>query len=382
MITTREQLKEAVREILELGSVALDTEFFWERTFYPRLGVVQLGLPDGRCRLVDAPAVGGFEPGGLEPLGRLLASRRVTKILHDAPQDLYILHRATGALPRKIFDTRCAAGFAGLLSTISLGNMLEELFGIRLPKTETRADWLKRPLSRRQVAYAEDDVKHLHAARDELLRRAGARGTARWVGEELAGLDEPELYQEKEPRQHYLRMKGTGRLTGRELAVLRELAAWREETARERDLPRGRVLADKALIHLARTQPRTNRSLTGRGRIGERTARRVGKALLAAVQVGLAVEPDQCPPAAPGHRARGAPGAMVDRAVELVRAAAERQGVDPALVAARAEIRALVTAGAGARPEDYRLLRGWRKKLVGKELVGLLASETQAEKSR
>jgi ribonuclease D len=198
----------------------------------------------------------------------------------------------------------------------------------------------------------------------------------------MAGLDDPGLYTEKDPRLHYQRMKGTGRMSSRELAVLRELAAWREETARERDLPRGRVLADKALVHLARTQPRTMRGLTGRGRIGDRTARRHGRALLAAVQTGQAVEPDQCPPAARLQRNHGAPSALVDRALELIRGAAERQGVDTALVAARAEVRALVSAGAGAPTEEHRLLRGWRGKLVGRDLRRLLAGGEQATKSR
>ncbi|MCP4385615.1 MAG: ribonuclease D, partial [Hyphomicrobiales bacterium] len=224
--------------------------------------------------------MGGFEPGGLEPLGRLLSSRRVVKILHDAPQDLAILRRATGAFPRNIFDTRCAAGFAGLVSTISLGNLLDQLLDIQLTKSETRADWLRRPLTRRQVAYAEDDVRHLHRARVELEQRAVKSGVDRWLRQELTGLDDPALYEDRDPQLQFTRIKGTGRLSSRELAVLRELAAWREGAARQRDLPRGRVLADKALIHLAVVQPQSLRSLRGRGRVGDRTARRSGEAIL------------------------------------------------------------------------------------------------------
>ncbi len=372
MIDTKAALEDVVDLILEKGSVALDTEFFWERTFYPRLGVVQLGLPDGSCRLVDAPAIGGFEPGGLQPLGRLLGSRKVLKILHDAPQDLMILSRAAGTLPRNIFDTRYAAGFAGLSATTSLGNLLADLFDIHLPKTETRADWLHRPLTDRQVAYAEDDVRHLHAARDELLRRASARGTAVWLGEELASLDDPAAYQDRDPSQQFIRVKGTGRLSSRELAVLRELAAYREETARRRDRPRGRVLADKTLIHLARVQPRTMQALIGSGRVSDRTARRSGTAILQAVETGLALDQRDCPPRTANHRITGISGPLVDQALEIMRKAADRQGIDPALVAPRAEVKALLSAGSGARPGDHRLLQGWRLKLVGRDLVELL----------
>jgi ribonuclease D len=371
MISTGAELKELVSRILQMGSVGLDTEFFWERTFYPRLGVVQLGLPDGSCQLVDAPAIGGFEPGGLQPLGRLLASRRVVKILHDAPQDLAILRRASGSSPRNIFDTRYAAGFAGLDSTTSLGNLLDELFDIRLPKTETRADWLKRPLTSKQVSYAEDDVRHLHAARDELVRRAEERGVADWLREELKSFDDPEAYEDRDPRQQFRRVKGFGRLASREQAVLRELAAWREETARLRDRPRGRVLADKTLVHLARLQPRTIRSLTGGGKVSDRTAQRSGAAILQAVEAGLALDSGDCPPRSPNRRNSSVPGPLVEEGLKMMRSAAEQWGIDQALVATRAEVKALLTAGAAARPEDHRLLRGWREKFVGRELADL-----------
>jgi len=370
MIDTTEGLERLVEHILRLGSVALDTEFFWERTFYPRLGVVQLGLPDGRCELVDAPAIGGFEPGGLGPLARLLDAAGVVKILHDAPQDLVILRRAAGAAaPRTIFDTRCAAGFAGLPATISLSNLLNELLGVELPKTETRADWLKRPLSEKQVRYAEDDVRYLHQARDELERRAAANGVDGWLREELTALDDPGLYGERDPRVQYTRLKGTGRLRPRELAVLRELAAWREKTARRRDIPRGRVLADKTLVHLARVQPQSLKSLTSRGRVTLRTADRSGRAILQAVAAGMAVAQDQCPPASLRRRDAGVPGDLVDWGMTLVRDRAAARGIDPSLVAGRADVRNLLVAGSSAADGEHRLLRGWRAELAGRELL-------------
>lgn len=372
MINTRAALEEVVSRILDEGSVALDTEFFWERTFYPRLGLVQLGLADGSCRLVDAPAIGGFVPGGLKPLGRLLSSRRVVKILHDAPQDLAILCRASGVIPRTIFDTRCAAGFAGLDSTTSLGNLLRDLFDIRLPKSETRADWLRRPLSRRQLTYAEDDVKHLHAARDELVRRATERGVARWMDEELAARDDPAGYEDRDPRLQFRRIKGIGRLASRELAVLRELAAWREKTARHRDVPRGRVLADKTLVRLARIQPCTPGVLTGRGGVSDRTARRSGAEILQAVEAGLAVKPDDYPPQKVNRRSNSVPGPLMDEALEMLGKAAELRGIDPVLAGSRAEIRALLAVGTRAGAEDHRLLRGWRLEFVGQDLRELL----------
>ena len=243
MIDSEQGLAERLGEARRLGHTAIDVEMVWERTFYPALGVIQLGFSRDACHLVDAVAL----EGRFEPLAELLSGPAV-KILHDALQDLTVLRMATGASPRSIFDTRIAAGFAGLAHTISLRDLLRELFGVELEKTETRTDWLRRPLSPTQTGYAEDDVRYLVEAREELLRRARAAGVEDWLQEEMAGLDDPALYEERDPREAFRRVKGYGKLDRRQLAVLRELAAWREEAARDLDRPRGQVASDKLLL--------------------------------------------------------------------------------------------------------------------------------------
>ncbi|MEW6750042.1 MAG: HRDC domain-containing protein, partial [Candidatus Latescibacterota bacterium] len=252
MIDTPEALRTLVAQIRRCPSVALDTEFVWESTYYPRLGLVQLGLDDGTCHLVDAVAL-----PDLAPLAEIIAAADLPKILHDAPQDLTILRRATGASPRNVFDTRCAAGLAGLSSTSSLLQLASTVLGVELDKTASRTNWLQRPLSPAQARYAVEDVRCLPPLRDALLARIRRLGRESWLREELLALDDPRLYEERDPREQYQRIKGAGRATPRELAVLRELAAWREEEARRSDRPRGRILSDDVLLHLARRKPRT-----------------------------------------------------------------------------------------------------------------------------
>ena len=363
MIDSEQGLAERLDEARRLGCAAIDVEMVWERTFYPALGIVQLGFSREECHLVDAVAL----EGRLAPLGELLAGSTV-KVLHDALQDLTVLRMATGASPRSIFDTRIAAGFAGLAHTISLRDLLRELFGVELEKTETRTDWLRRPLSPTQTGYAEDDVRYLVEAREELLRRARDSGVEDWLREEMAGLEDPDLYEERDPREAFRRVKGYGKLQGRERAVLREVAAWREAAARELDRPRGQVASDKLLLLLSHRQPSEMEDLRQVRGLRRHLATR-GEAILGAVRAGLDLEPGAWPDGPPRIR-HGRDVEMRSRAAsERVKERAWARGIDPGLVATRGEVRSLVREGPEKEAGRNRLAGGWRWTLAGGEVA-------------
>lgn len=362
MIDTPEALARLAGRLEQAERIALDTEFVWDRTYYPKLGVVQVGLDDGECYLIDAVAL-----PDLAALAPAVAAPERVKILHDAPQDLTIVRRVTGAFPRNVFDTRCAAGLAGLSSTTSLGDLVAQAIGVSLPKTESRTNWLQRPLAPEQVEYAVDDVRYLGPVRAELLSRVAALGRTDWLLEELGGLDDPELYVERDPQQQYLRVRGAGRASPRELAILRELAAWREEEARRCDRPRERVLPDASLVRLARSRPRALEQLRGT----QGLARRYVEPILEAVARGLAVPDRECP----RHRRtrdEARAEALLEQAMSLVRHRSQTAGIDAPFVATRAEVRGLMADGPAALPEQHRLLRGWRCRIVGEELLALM----------
>ena len=363
MIDSEQALSERLDEARRLGRTAIDVEMVWERTFYPALGIIQLGFSRRECHLVDAVAL----EGRLAPLAELLSGPTV-KILHDALQDLTVLRMATGASPRSIFDTRIAAGFAGLAHTISLRDLLRELFGVELEKTETRTDWLRRPLSPTQTGYAEDDVRYLVDAREELLRRARDSGVEGWLEEEMAGLDDPDLYEERDPREAFRRVKGYGKLQGRELAVLREMAAWREAAARELDRPRGQVASDKLLLLLAHRQPSEMEDLR-QIRSLRRHLRSRGEALLQAARAGLQLEPGDWPSGPPRIRHTQAMEMRSRAASRRVKERASERGIDPGLVATRGEVRSLVREGPEKEAGRSRLAGGWRWTLVGEEVA-------------
>lgn len=352
--------------------VALDTEFVWERTYYPRLGLVQLGLSREETFLIDAVAL------DLHPLGDLLADPTVVKILHDAQQDLTILHRAAGSTdegaPQAIFDTRVAAGFVGLTATTSLQALIEETVGVHLPKGESRSDWLRRPLSDAQLEYARDDVRYLPEAFDALWERIRARGREAWVAEEMAQYDDVSLYAEDDPWERYHSVKGRGKrgFSPRDYAVLRELTAWREEEARYRDKPRRHIVPDEVLVSLAQRKPEDAGALRSVRGLSDNASRNYGEALVEAVQRGLAVPKSERPQPPRGHRTDDAEQARLDLALALVKGQSLGHDVDPALVANRASVERLVAAGPEAVPAHHPILRGWRRTLVGEALLDLL----------
>lgn len=374
MIVDESALREEVEAAKAAGRVAIDTEMVWERTFYPDLGVVQMGLNREHCVLVDTVALAG----DMDCLGQLLSDPQTQKILHDATQDLSILKRATGTGPCNIFDTRVAAGFSGLASTISLRDLLVELFDIELDKTETRTDWLQRPLSETQTGYAEDDVRYLVDACEQLQRRAEAAGHLSWLEEEMATLNRPEIYDERDPRLEYRRVKGFGKLRGRELAVLRQLTMWREDAAREHNRPRGRIASDKLLLFLAQRQPTATEDLSEIRSFRRRELDLYGAAILEAVDVGQALPEDEWPPGPPRERHDRAFEERVKEAMGHLREHSEVSGIDPALVATRSEVKELLRNGMGEDAEQIegnRLTHGWRWQLIGEDLLARFAGD-------
>ncbi|MFP4167097.1 MAG: ribonuclease D [Opitutales bacterium] len=371
MITTTKDLADAVKRARAGEAVGIDTEFVWERTYYPTLGVVQIGYPDGHCELVDAAAIADWSP-----FAALMEDPDTVKILHDAVQDLVILRRTCGALPKRIFDTQRAAGFIGLASTISLQELLKTLLKVRLTKSETRSDWLARPLTEEQIHYAEEDVRYATRLRDKILGRAEELGRRAWIEEEMESYEAEELYLESEPDMEMPRVRGSGTMTRGQRGIMRALGAWRERMARKRNLPRQFILSDAALVTLSKSPPPTFEALRPMKGMSERVLQRHRKPIWDAIKRGrendlpdLPIPNANMPSPDEGHEAR------VDLALAFVKGTSLKAEVDPALVANRAEITALVLEAGQAGPERHRLLRGWRGALCGAALLALLRGE-------
>ena len=355
IIRTTPALDDVCERARAAGVVALDTEFVWARTYRPRLGLVQIGTPNA-CWALDCLQ-------GLSPtmLGGLVADSSVTKILHDAHQDLELLWHYTGAKPQNVFDTQCAAGFAGLSSKIGLQKLLQEVLGVGLAKTETRTDWTHRPLTDAQVRYALDDVRYLDELRRALLARADELGTRAWLEEELERHDDPGWYADPDPQESWRRIK-TGRLhfEPRHYAILRAVAAVRETTAQEWNLPRNWLGDDQSLTDMALK----GRAGFFRHRLpgGQRDA--IAARYAAAIKEASVLPPEAWPADPRPHYIREVTEAA-DKAVDWLRTRAEEIHVDAALIANRATVTAFIDA-----PDDTEnpLAAGWRHEAIGLEM--------------
>jgi ribonuclease D len=227
------------------ADIALDTEFVFERTYRPRLGIIQIAVA-GDIALID-----GVRLRDLSALGPLLADPGRRKLLHSGSGDIPILRRAGGAALHGLLDTQIAAAFAGLGPSLSYAALVKALLGIELAKHETRTDWTRRPLSPDQLRYAAEDVEHLPAVAAALEEQLRTLGRLEWVLEDSATLaandgDTPD------PAAAWRRVKGLDRLNTASRAVARSLAAWREREADRADLARPFLLRDETLVALAK----------------------------------------------------------------------------------------------------------------------------------
>lgn len=351
IITTTEDLQALMERAHKTDAVALDTEFVWERTYYPELGLIQLALSNEECFLIDPLTI-----DDLSPLGKLLADPAVVKIFHDAPQDLAILRTATKHDPQNIFDTRLAAGFSGLTSTLSLAALIELLLDIKLEKTQTRTNWLKRPLDNKQTEYALDDVRYLRAVRVLLLARILPQ-TQKWLDEELLSLNDPENDPGVTDEQRYTKVKGAGSLDRKSLAVLQDLAVWREQEARKKNRPRGHIVKDTVLTSIARDFLDTHDAIVACGEISAKTVKKYGDVFIQIVTAGKNRMEADCPSTMRETKLSQKEKSELSSLQSFITLKSDVAGVDPALLGNKRELKKLIQNS----PEPSRQDKGWRK---------------------
>jgi ribonuclease D len=269
-----------------------------------------------------------------------------------------------------VFDTQIAAGFTGASAQAGYGNLLGSMLGLRVGKTASYTRWDARPLTSEQLGYAAEDVAHLLQLADEIQGRLRDRGRLEWAREECRRLES--ATDERDPNTVWERLPRVGQLDPRARAVARELAAWRERTASEQDRPVGSILADPALVELAKRRPGSLPGLEQIRGIHPPTIKRRGEAILDAIAAGLRAPPIPRDEARARSEAGDAP--LIALGEALLRARALEAGLAYELIASRAELELIVGAARRGEPEpDVRTRSGWRRELVGDDLRDLLA---------
>ncbi len=373
-LATAREISEAADAAGASGRLGIDTEFMSEGRYRALLCLVQVAVdnPDpSRAPLIFLiDSLSGVE---VQPLARLLGDPSIQVVLHAGRQDVAILRRAWRTELNNIFDTQIAAGFSGGSAQAGYGNLLGSILGRRVGKTASYTRWDARPLTSEQLGYASEDVAHLLQLADEIQRRLAESGRLEWALEECRRLES--ATDERDPNTAWERLPRVGQLDPQARAVARELAAWRERTASELDRPVGSILADPALVELAKRHPTTVAGLEQIRGLHPPTVKRRGQAILDAIARGVAAPPIPRDEARARSESGDAP--LIALAEALLRARALDAGLAYELIASRAELELIVGAARRSEPEpDLRTLSGWRRELVGDDLRDLLAGKS------
>jgi ribonuclease D len=343
--------------------VGLDTEFVRERTWWPKLALVQVALEGGDILLVDALA-----PGMNEALAPMLADPAVLKVMHSASEDLVALQHACGVVPAPLFDTQVAAALAGIAAGAGYQRLVQDLLGVALPKGETRSDWLRRPLSAAQLEYAADDVLHLFALHDLLSTRLAEQGRDGWLREDaertVTAAADPAL----EPWPH-LAMRSAQFLDAPAQHRLLRLLRWRDAHARRADRPRSWILDNELATALARKPPADRAALQRQLEATPKSPRALGDAIWAALETPLDDEAD-----APLARADDRDKARMRGLQDAVAALSAELGLPDGVLASRRWLQALLDARADGVADWPGPLSGWRRSLLEPRLAPLLAA--------
>ena len=357
-------LERLCARVADAARVGLDTEFHAERTYTPRLMLLQLSFDDGAA-IVDALA--------LPDLHALVTSLTQTTVVgHALSSDLKIFADRYDLVPPRIFDTQIAASFLGYGMQVSLADLVRSVCNVRLAKSQTVSDWSTRPLSEKQIEYLVGDVAHLLELYDALRDRLEGKGRYRWVYEECEELADVERFRMDE-RRAYLRIPGAMRMNRRELGILNELVKLRERVARERDLPVRFILPDDVVAGLATTKPSTSDDFAQLRRFDRGMKRQLGSAILQAVARGQALPEEELPqrPARPSAPSRDALVSLLGAAVSEIARDAE---LPSSLLVPRAALERVARELPATRDalEHALALAPWRLEFVADPLWRLL----------
>ncbi len=351
------------------GRLGIDTEFMPEGRYRPLLCLVQVVVG---TEIVIFDPIGGpeFDPA---PLADCLADPGVEIILHAGRQDVALLRRAWGTDVTNVFDTQVAAGFAGFSAQAGYLGLLNDVLRIRLKKSASFTRWDQRPLTEEQLSYAAEDVEHLLPLADEIQSRLSATERLEWAREECLAI--ANATDDRDPDLLWRRLPRSTGLDPRERAIARELTAWRERTAEREDRPVGSVLRDPSVVELAKRAPRDRKGLASIRGLPPDVQRRRGPDIIDAIERGRRAEPIRLEAEERLHTETG-DGPVIALAESLVRARAVEAGLAYELIAARADLTPIVVAvRRDSEPPPVRTLQGWRRELVGDELLALLRGE-------
>ncbi len=361
-ITDQNQLEDFVSHALKSDLLAVDTEFIREKTYWPRLCLIQLGTEQ------RSVAVDPFRVHDLRPLISLFENENIVKLFHAATQDIELIYHELGVVPKPVFDTQIAASLLGDTLQIGYGALVLSECGVKLRKADSFTDWSHRPLTESQIDYALDDVMYLPKLYRSLKSKLESLGRLSWLAPDFAELSDESRYIEH-PNERYKRIKRVNQLSRRQLNIARALASWRELTAMKRNIPRKRVLSDEQVVEICKREPRALDQLFMVRGVSSALSMPDSRKVLALCIKALDAPEDEWPEL-PRHVDKNEPSvdAQVDLLSSLVKLRAHEHGIASAVLASHADLVKI----ARAHYDDVDVLKGWRRTIVGEDLLALM----------
>lgn len=362
IIQSQTQLDALCQALSEAPYVAVDTEFLRDKTFYPKLCLVQLAAPGGQAAAID-PVDYDLD---LTPLYHLMDNPNVLKVFHAARQDLEIFYNLMNRVPAPLFDTQVAAMVLGHGDQIGYNALVQDVTGKSLSKSAQFTDWGRRPLSEKQIVYALDDVIYLRDVYEKLSAELARKDRAHWVAEEMEILKNPATYDT--PIEDIWQRIKVRSDKPEVLSVIREIATWREREARSRDIPRGRLIKDEAIADIAMYMPRDLEGLLQVRTLPADVARgKLGPVILSLIEKGRKIPREQMP-----HVERAAPFPKnavptLEMLKMLLKICAAEADVATKILASAEDLERLAVE----EKPDIPALSGWRMDVFGKEALDL-----------
>jgi ribonuclease D len=356
LISSTESLSRLCTALSSENFITVDTEFMRESTYWPDLCLIQIA-GETLTGLID-PMAEGID---LQPFFDLMNDPGVLKVFHAARQDIEIMVHRAGIVPHPVFDTQIAAMVCGFGDQVGYEAIVRRIAKAQIDKSSRFTDWSRRPLTEKQLAYALADVTHLRVVYEGLKKELDKTGREKWLSEEMDILTNPATYR-TEPQDAWKRIKVRLR-SRKQLGVLVEIAAWREREAREKNVPRSRILKDDAVAEIAVQIPQTREALNQlralpRGMSSSRT----GDGILKAVKAGLDIDTKSLPQPEDGRDDMSEVALAAAEVLKLaLKVVCEHEGIAPRLVASSSDIEAL----AENDHADVHMMHGWRREIFG-----------------
>ena len=342
--------------------ITLDTEFVREKTYFPKLCLIQIAYKDDAA-IID-PLAKNLD---LKPFLDILTDQKILKILHSGRQDIEIFYNMMHQTPKPVFDTQIAASVCGFGRAVSYSSLVFDITKTELDKSSRLTDWSLRPLDEKQLQYALRDVTFLIPCYEYLKKYLKEHHRESWIIEETQELLDEKFYQ-TDPDTVWQKIKHSAHST-HFLSALKELAAWRERRAMKYDVPKRSILKDEILVSIASLNPKTLEELKQVRNIRPDTANgKLGTEILEVLEkarhLPMVGELKKIDREKKIHIPCGA-AALIEVLKLLLKIKCEQEGVIESVVADEEDLRNI----ACGNDENNPALKGWRYDLFGKEAL-------------